>query len=187
MKKYTENLYKIMFEFNFDETADNLSLRESFVTLIAAALFLFFSKHTSSTEIGTEFFFLAKMVMSLFGVLFVWFVSALFFDFVAKIFLKKSNLSTLLVLSGYSLLPYLLIAPFELMKKFSDIGYFFGTKLEILLFFWVIIIYAHALAKTYNLEKTSSYMFVFLPLISLFFAFIWLIGSAFNLGYIYSV
>ncbi|MGN0014121.1 MAG: YIP1 family protein [Candidatus Gastranaerophilaceae bacterium] len=185
MKKYTENLYKIMFEFNFDGIEDDLSLRKSIITLTVSSLFLFMAKHTSG--FSSEFFFLAEMIMSVFGVLFVWFITGVFFSFVALIFDKSKKLKKLLVLSGYSLLPYLLMAPFELMKKFSDIGYFWGTKFEILLFFWVIIIYAHSLAKTYNLEKTSSYMFVFLPLISLFFAFIWLIGSIFNLGYIYSV
>lgn len=187
MKKYTENLYKIMFEFNFDGIAETLSLRDSVITLIVSSLFLFMAKHTFNTGSESEFFFAASIIMTIFGILFVWFAAGVFFNFVASIFDKGQKLKPLLVLSGYSLLPYILIAPFELMKKFSDIGYFWGTKLEILLFFWVIIIYAHSLAKTYNLEKTLSYMFVFLPLVSLFFAFIWLIGSIFNLGYIYSV
>lgn len=79
------------------------------------------------------------------------------------------------------------MAPFEILKNSSKIGYFLGTKLEILLLVWVIILYTKSLANTYNLSKSSSIMLVFIPTIAIGFAFIWLIGTCFNIGYIYTV
>lgn len=187
MKNYAEILYKILFEFDFEGVREATTMPVAVATLMWTSLFLFFAKNSLKTGFGAEARFIFSMFFYLFGILLVWFLTAIFFEFIAKIFSKAGKVRTLLTLSSYSLLPYIFIAPFELIKKFSSVGYFLGTKLEILLFFWVIFIYAKALEKTYALEKASSYMLVFLPLISLFFAFIWLIGSAFNLGYIYSV
>lgn len=187
MNKYTEYLYKILFEFDFEGVKEYTTMPVSVLTLIWTSLFLFVAKTSFSSGFSADFKFIFSILLYIIGILLVWFFSAIFFEIIAKIFNKAGKIRTLLELSGYSLLPYIFIAPFELLKKSSDIGYFLGTKIELLLFLWVMCIYATILRKTYDLEKTSSYLLVFLPVISIFFIIMWLIGTGFNLSYIYSV
>ena len=187
MNKYIENLYKVLFENNFDDVKENTTILTAIGTICWTSLFLFFSKYHFSHGAFADLKLISSLILYLFSIYFFWFITALFFEFIAKVFGKAGNIRQLLMLSSYSLLPYIFMAPLEMMKKFSSTGYFWGTKFELLLFLWVIIIYASSLAKTYDLKKSSSYLLVFLPLVSFLFAFIWLIGSFFNLGYIYSV
>lgn len=189
MKKYFENLYKVLFEpeIAFDNLKEDTLMSVAVFTVIWTNSFLFFVKHTASTGLGGEFAYLFKLIFTVSCVLLFWFITALFFEFTAKAFGKSGKIRTLLTLSAYSFLPYIFMAPFELIKNFSQTGYFWGTKFEIILFLWVIFIYSLALKKTYDLKKSSSFVLIFLPFIAFGFAFMWLIGSAFNLGYIYSV
>lgn len=187
MNTYFERLFKILFEFDFSDVNPNSPIYMAMLTLIWTSLFLYISNHNLPKDIGEDFLYLGGIGIYLIGILFVWAISAMFFDFIGKIFGTGGKVRYLLNYSAYTLLPYIFIAPFEILKNSSKIGYFFGTKLELLLFFWVIVLYAKTLEKTYNLTKTSSFMFVFLPAIAIGFALIWLIGTCFNIGYIYTV
>ncbi len=187
MKNYIENLYKILFEFDFDGVKDATTMPIAVGTLTWTSLFLFLTKNAIHGKGLAELKFFFLLIFFVSGTLLVWLFSAIFFELLAKIFSQSGKIRTLLTLTSYSLLPYIFFPCFELMKKFSDAGYFFGTKLQFLLFLWVIIIYAKALAKTYDLKKSSSILLVFIPLISYIFLAMWLIGTMFNVSYIYSV
>lgn len=187
MKDYISNLYKVLFEFDFSGIKDSTTMPRAVLTILWTSLFLFVVKNINLGGFWGDFKFLSGMIFYLIGMYFVWFFTAIFFEFVMKIFGKAGKIRTLLTLSSYCLLPYIFIAPFELMKKFSDLGYFFGTKFELLLFFWVILLYARSLKETYDIENSSSYMLVFLPFVTFVFSLMWVIGSIFNLGYIYNV
>lgn len=187
MNKYCEKLYKILFEFDFSDVQSDSPIYKSMLTLIWTSLFLYIPNHNLPNDIGKEILYIGGIGIYLIGILFVWAISAMFFDFIARIFGKDGKIRYLLNYSAYTLLPYIFIAPFEMLKNSSKIGYFFGTKFELLLFFWVIVLYAKTLEKTYNLTKSSSFMLVFLPTIAIGFAVVWLIGTCFNIGYIYTV
>ena len=189
MNKYFENLYKVLFEPNtaFDNLKEDTPMSVAVMTVIWTNVFLYVAKHFVSGGFGSEFMYFVKLIFTVLFVLLFWFMTALFFEFTAKAYGKSGQLRTLLTLSAYSFLPYIFIAPCELFKKFSQTGYFWGTKIEILLFVWVIFLYALSLKKTYDLKKSSHFVLIFLPLASFVFSLMWLIGSAFNLGYIYSV
>ncbi len=188
MSKYGEQIYRVLFENDFREIKTGTRMHQAMGTLLWTSLFLFISKISAiKNTFSTDIWFTIFLLEYIGGIFIVWLLTALFFEYVMKILSKGGKLYTLLKLSAYTLLPYIFIAPFELLKKSSKMGYFWGTKLEILLFLWVIILYAKVLEDTYNLEKASSYMLIFLPVITLIFIFIWIIGSIFNLGYIYSV
>lgn len=187
MQKYIEDLYKVLFENNFDDVFENTTVLKAVGTILWSCLFLFVAKFNFHNGGNTSLLFMTSMFGYLFSIYFFWIISAVFFEFIAKIFGKAGNIRKLLMLSSYCLLPYIFFAPFEMMKKFSDAGYFLGTKFELLLFLWVIVLYAKALAKTYDLQNTSSVMLVFVPSVAFGFGIIWLIGTIFNLGYIYSV
>ena len=189
MNKYLENLYKVLFEpfTAFETLKEDTPMSVAICTVIWTNLFPFFTRNYVTSGFGGEFLFFTKLIFSLIGILLFWFITAVFFEFVSKAFGKSGEIRTLLTLSSYAFLPYVFLPCFELMKKFSKTGYFWGTKFEILLFLWVIFLYAHALRKTYDLKISSSFVLIFLPLVAFGFAVMWLIGSAFNLGYIYYV
>ena len=187
MEKYVENLYKVLFEFDFSDISKESPIYQGMLTLIWTSLFLYVPNHALPSGLSEDFLYIGGIGIYLIGILFVWVISAIFFDYIAKIFGNGGKIRSLLNLSSYSLLPYIFMAPFEILKNSSKIGYFFGTKLQILLLVWVIILYAKSLANTYNLSKSSSIMLVFIPTIAIGFAFIWLIGTFFNIGYIYTV
>lgn len=187
MEKYCENLYKILFEFDFSENSEDTPIYKPMLTLIWTSLFMYLPSRNLPNGLGEDVMFLGGIGIYLIGILFVWISSSLFFDFIARIFNKGGKIRPLLINSAYTLLPYIFVAPFEMLKKSSQIGYFLGTKFEILLLLWVIILYAKTLANTYNLTKTSSFVLVLLPSIAIGFSVIWLIGTCFNLSYIYTV
>jgi len=189
MNKYIENLYKVLFEpaTAFETLKDDTTMAVAVFTVLWTNIFPYFPKHSLGSGFGGEFIYVIKLIFTLFCILLFWFVTALFFEFAAKAFGKSGEIRTLLKLSSYSFLPYIFLPSFELIKKFSQTGYFWGTKLEILLFLWVIFIYSQALRKTYDLKISSSFILIFLPFVAFGFAIMWLIGSAFNLGYIYYV
>lgn len=187
MEKYGENLYKILFEFDFSDISEDSPIYRGMLTLIWTSLFLYLPNHTLPNGLSEDLIYIGGIGVYLIGILFVWVMSAIFFDFIAKVFAKGGRVKNLLNLTAYTLLPYIFMPTFEILKNSSKIGYFLGTKLEILLLVWVIILYTKSLANTYNLSKSSSIMLVFIPSIAIGFAFIWLIGTFFNIGYIYTV
>jgi len=189
MNNYFENLYKVLFEPQtaFETLKNDTPMSVAVFTIIWTNIFPFLTRNSLSSGFGGEFLFFTKLIFSMISILLFWFISALFFEFAAKAFGKSGEIRTLLTLSSFSFLPYVFLPCFELMKKFSKTGYFWGTKFEILLFLWVIFLYSQALRKTYDLKFSSSFILIFLPLTAFGFAVMWLIGSAFNLGYIYYV
>ena len=189
MNKYIGNLYKVLFEPHtaFETLKNDTTMLIAIITILWTNIFPFLPKHSFGAGFGGVIIYFSKLIFTLVCVLIFWFAAAVFFEFTAKAFGKSGEIRTLLTLSSFSFLPYIFLPSLELIKKFSQTGYFWGTKLELLLFFWVIYLYSLALRKTYDLKKSSSFFLIFLPLAAVCFAFIWVIGSVFNLGYIYNV
>ncbi len=183
MKEYFEKLYKVLFEINFSEITADEPIYKSLLTLILSSLFLCIPNN----ELNANCLYITNIYTYVINTIIIWIFSAIFFDMVAKIFNRGGKIKELLNKTGYTLLPLMFIAPFNLVKTSSELGYFFGTKMEILLLVWVIVLYAKVIEKTYDLTKTSSYLLIFLPTIAIGFAIIWLIGTFTNIGYIYTV
>lgn len=183
MKDYFEKLYKILFEFDFSEISVGEPVYKSLFTLIWTSLFLYIPTNV----LNVDYLYISNLCSYLIKTILLWVFSAIFFDTVARIFNKGGKIKELLNLTAYTFLPLIFIAPFNLIKTSTEIGYFLGTKLEILLLVWIMVLYAKVLEKTYTLTKTSSYLLIFLPTIAIGFAIIWLIGTFTNIGYIYTV
>ena len=189
MKKYFENLYNILFAPNeaFENIEETTTMPVAVLTLVLTNTVMFLLKSTPADGFLGGIFYFFGYVGFIFGTMFTWFLTAIFFEIIAKIFSKSGKLRILLKRTSYVCLPVIFFAPFELLKQSSDTGYFFGTKFEILLYFWMIFLYAKSLEKTYDLKFSSSLLLIFLPLIAFIFFVIRLMGSFFDMGYIYSV
>ncbi len=185
---FFENIYSVIFspkEF-FAREDIQISTRLAIFTISFIAMI-------SQIEIGIfngqikSFFFIFSIFGAIFGAIIMWFLTALFFEYIAKIFEKGNQLQKLLFFTAFAPIPYIFFAPLNLVKQVGTIGYFLGTTLEFLLYFWIIYLYASALRNTYKISLSRSFMLIFLPFIASFFALYWLVGFIQKMWYIFSI
>ena len=98
MKNYIENLYKILFEFDFDGVKDATTMPIAVGTLTWTSLFLFLTKNAIHGKGLAELKFFFLLIFFVVGTLIVWLFSAIFFELLAKIFSQSGKIRTLLTL-----------------------------------------------------------------------------------------
>lgn len=185
---FFENIYSVIFSPKafFERENIQISTRLAVCTVIFIATISKLAMGILYGEIRNILF-----IFSIFGTiistLIIWFLTALFFEYIAKIFDKGGQLEKLLFFTAFVPVPYILFAPLNLLKNSGDIGYILGVNLEFLLYLWIICLYAFSLRATYNLTLSRSFMLIFLPFIASFFAISWIIGFAQKMWYIFSI
>lgn len=185
---FFENIYSVIFSPKafFERENIQISTRLAVCTVIFIATISKLAMGILYGEIRNIVF-----IFSIFGTiistLIIWFLTALFFEYIAKIFDKGGQLEKLLFFTAFVPVPYILFAPLNLLKNSGDIGYILGVNLEFLLYLWIICLYAFSLRATYNLTLSRSFMLIFLPFIASFFAISWIIGFAQKMWYIFSI
>ena len=185
---FFENIYSVIFSPKafFERENIQISTRLAVCTVIFIATISNLAMGVLYGEIRNIVF-----IFSIFGTiistLIIWFLTALFFEYIAKIFDKGGQLEKLLFFTAFVPVPYILFAPLNLLKNSGDIGYILGVNLEFLLYLWIICLYAFSLRATYNLTLSRSFMLIFLPFIASFFAISWIIGFAQKMWYIFSI
>ena len=187
-ENFFENIYQVIFtpkEF-FEKEEQTISIRLALCTIISITIFTQISKAILNSEL-TNWFFIFSLIGSIIGSILIWFLSGLFFEFIAKIFNQEGKLQQILCLFAYAQVPIIFFAPLNLMKKIGDLGYLLSTNAEVLLYFWIIALYALSLKNTYKLTYARAFMLIFLPFISTFLALYWLGCFLFNIGYIFSI
>ena len=117
----------------------------------------------------------------------MWFLTALFFEYIAKIFGNENKFQKMLYYSAFAPIPYIFFAPLNLVKEIGGIGYVIASDIEFLLYFWIIILYVYALSAAYKISFARSFMLIFLPFLSLIFGFYWIICFFIKMRYIFSV
>lgn len=187
-ENFFENIYQVIFEpKNFFEKEDRIiSIRLALSTIIFITIFAQLSKAILNSEI-TNWFFIFSLIGSIIGTILIWFLSALFFEYIAKIFNNDGKIQQLLCLFAYAQVPIIFFAPLNIIKNIGNFGYILSTNIEVILYFWIIILYALALKNTYKLTYARAFMLIFLPFISSFFALYWLICFFSKIGYIFSI
>ncbi len=189
MKEYLEKVYNFIFEPNhtFSTLKDHPRVSQGLFTLVWVNILMYSLKYVFTGDplnVVWYFFTLLKYIIT---VVIAWFVLGLFFEYIAKIFARSGKLKTLLFLTSFSVLPWVFLAPLELLKQAADIGYFFAVLFEIIIYFWTIFLYCKSLEITYDLRFSRAVMLIFLPFIASFFAFAWSIGFISKLIYIFNV
>lgn len=185
---FFENIYSVIFspkEF-FEREDITTSTRLALCTIAFVAAISKIAIGIFNGEIK-NFFFIFSIIGAVIGTIIIWFLTALFFEYIAKIFDRGGNLEKLLYFTAFVPIPYIFFAPLNLVKQVGSIGYFFSTTLEFLLYFWIIFLYASALRNTYKISLSRSFMLIFLPFIASFFACYWLVGFFQKMWYIFSI
>ena len=189
MRKYLDNIYNLIFDVDcaFEELKNQPKISQGLFTLIWVNIFLYTLKYIFSGNLLEVIGYLFFLICYVFSVVFSWFLLGLFFEYIAKIFDRSGNLKKILFLSSFAVLPWIFLAPLELLKKSGDLGYFFGVLLELIIYFWAIFLYCKAIQYSYDLKLSRCFMLILLPFIATFFAFSWGIGFFTKLGYIFTV
>lgn len=185
---YFENLYSVIFSPKafFEKNDHTISIRVAIANILLISSIAFITKSIFETNILHKLFFV-KLFFILLGCIITWFLTGLFFEYIAKIFNKGKKLNNILFLTSYAPLPYIFFAPLNLLKDFGTIGYFLGSYAEFFIYLWIICLYAFSLKAAYNLTIARAFMLIFLPFISIFFAIYWTICFCSKLWYIFSI
>ena len=185
---FFENIYSVIFSPKaFFEREDlTISIRLAIATLV---LITVISKIASGIFDGsiTSVTFILSILWSIISTIFLWFITALFFEYVAKIFDKGGNLSRILFYTAFAPIPYIFFAPLNLLKNFDTFGYLLATNAEFLLYLWIIFLYILAIRAVYKISLSRSFMLVFLPFVASFFAIYWIICFCSKIWYIFSI
>lgn len=186
--EFFENIYKVIFnpkEF-FGQKDMTVSVRLALATIILIAVINKFSFGIFDGSV-LKISFIFSLIWGVISVVILWFLTALFFEYIAKIFNRDGNLEKLLFLTAFAPVPYMFFAPLNLIKHIGEIGYIIATLIEVLLYFWIIFLYALALRAVYNITISRAFMLIFIPFLSLFFAIYWLVCFISKIWYIFSI
>lgn len=185
---FFENIYSVIFSPKafFEREDMQISTRLAICTVVFVATI---SKITIGIFNGDirNFLFIISLLGTVLSTIIIWFLTALFFEYIAKIFDRGGKIEKLLFLTAFVPIPYIFFAPLNLLKQTGDLGYLLSVNIELLLYLWIICLYAFSLKATYNLTLSRAFMLIFLPFISSFFAINWLIGFIQKIWYIFSI
>ena len=188
LDKYFENIYSVIFSpkafFEREDLTISTRLAVTTVTLVAAISKISISIFDGSI---TNPLFNLTLIYSIVTAIFLWFVTALFFEYTAKIFEKDGSLKKILFYTSFAPVPYIFFAPLNLLKSVGTFGYLFGAYAEFFLYLWIIFLYVLAIKSVYKITLARSFMLIFLPFIAGFFAINWMIGFFSKIWYIFSI
>ncbi len=185
---FFENIYSVIFSPKafFEREDVTVSIRLAVVTVVFIALI---NKLTLGIFDGSilSLMFIFSLFYSIISTVFIWFLTALFFEYIARIFDRGKKLEKILFLTAFVPVPYIFFAPLNLIKQIGEIGYIFATIIECVLYFWIIFLYALALRAVYNITISRAFMLIFLPFVASFFAINWMVCFVSKLWYIFSI
>ncbi len=185
---FFENIYSVIFspkEF-FERKDIEISVREAIGVVVLVSTVYKLSLGIANKSI-IEPFFIFSLIFGVLGSVIMWFLTALFFEYIAKIFDKGNKLKEILFFGSFATVPYIFFIPSNLLKNAGEVGYVIAIIIELFLYSLIILYYAYALKAVYNLTLSRSFMLILLPFISSVFASNWLISFILKMRYIFSL
>ena len=188
-KEYFENIYDVIFNpIEFFERKDiTVSIRQAVGTVIWVSIFNIIGNAIASGAIMNDIYTVFLLISKIILILIAWTLTGLFLEYIAKIFSKECGLNNILFNTSFAMIPYIFFAPLNVLKQSGELGYTIGVIAEMFLYIWIIILYTHAIKKSYNISIARSFMLILLPFIGTFFAISWAIGFITKMIYINSI
>lgn len=183
-----ENIYNIIFspEEFFKKSEIKTSVRlAGFIVFFVA----FIAKFTQDVFKGNTdgAFYLFKPVLFGLLALLTWCLTALFFEYVAKIFDRDGKFRNILYFTAFAAVPYIFFPPLDILKSSCDFGFFIGSVLQFIVYARIIYLYAFSIKTAYEITFSKAFMLLFVPFVSLFFFIYWSICIFNKMGYILSL
>ena len=186
--EFFENIYSVIFSPKafYENKEVKISIRVALGTILFVALI---NKMAAGVLDGSiaMITFLSSLVWHLIFISAIWFLTALFFEYTAKIFFKEGNFPKILFYTAFAPVPYIFFAPLNLIKQAGDFGYIVASLSEFAIFVWIVALYAYSIKTAYNISLSRAFMLIFLPFVSVFFFIYWSICFFIKMGYIFSV
>lgn len=185
---YFENIYSVIFSPKafFEREDMQISVRLAFVTVVFISLINRTAISIADGSINNLKFYASTLFFTI-GTLILWLITALFFEYIAKIFNQDGHLSQLLFLTSFAFVPYILFAPLNLLKQADGVFALIATVGELLIYLYIIWLYVLSLKSTYNISYARALMMIFIPFISTFFSVYWVVCFCHRLWYIFSI
>ena len=187
-EEFFQNVYKVMFSpkdfFENENMIVSVRLAVCVIFAMTAINKLAFAIADNSIN-GWTFIF--SLIWSVIFSVLMWFIIALFFEYMAKIFDKGGQLPKLLYLSAFASIPTLFFAPLNLLKQIGELGYILSVVFGCFLYCWIVILYAYAVKNTYRITLARAFMLIFLPMISSILAIYQIVGFYHKMWYIFSI
>lgn len=186
------NIFDKIYEIFFTPTAFFKTVKEACDTKFSIVVFLLLNTflYTLSYKFMLTPWNLVWYFVSLFfvlvGGLLVLVILTGFFEMVAYVFSQAGHFRKLFCMLVFCSLPWIFLAPLELLKGWGDVGYFLGVIFEIGLYIWTVFLVFKAVSITYNLSFSRGLVLIFLPIITSTFLVFWLIGFVLKIGYIFT-
>ncbi len=187
-EEFFQNVYNVMFSPKdfFENENVNSSLRLAIGVIAAMTVVNKFAFALAGNSINGWSFIFSLIWGVIFSVI-MWFIIALFFEYMAKIFDRGGHIVKLLYLSAFAAIPSLFFAPLNLLKQIGEFGYVLSVISGCLLYLWIFILYAYAVKNTYKITLARAFMLIFLPIISSILAIYQIAGFYHKMWYIFSI
>ena len=183
-----DNIYKVIVspDKGFEKIKGEDSLSFALVIIVFLTIFMHILRFEHSGSISNFGACLFTMQFSVIFGIFIWFITGLFFELLAKPFDKSGNLKTYLSLSAYALVPSIFFAPASAIKALGSAGYFLGVIGELSIYVWVVYLSLKAIRIAYNLKFSRVFFLIAVPFVSWIMLIIWMIGFFADMNYIFN-
>lgn len=185
LSDFLVNIYGMLFEpkKTIERLSENPPVVQSVVLVLLMAVFLnvvFFGVHDNA------FTFLLLSVWLSITAIVSWIVVAAFYELVASIFVSQSHYKAILTLFAFCTLPWIFIAPLELLKSAGVLGSLLGIYLELAIWVWSGVLMFLSIKKVYELKSLRAFVFLMLPFIAGFISFNLFLSFVVNIIKIFS-
>ncbi len=189
MNNIAANVYNVILhpKETFEELKANPDISSAIIIMSFVTFFIYTLNYDFYPEGFSIFAYLFSSLFVVINGLIWWLLLGVFFEMAAKIFDKSGHLQTYLCISAYAVLPLIFLAPLNLLKYSGGLGYFFSVIFELLLYFWVIYLFAKTLQIAYDLTFSRVIMLIFLPFAGSVVALHWAMGIISKIVYMFKI
>jgi len=171
MNDFMQLIYGVLFcptkTFRAFEEASGLKLPILVICIVSLFIYAW-----EKTYLGFNFF---DLFLTMCTLLFSWLLFAFFVDLLAKIFRCESFYKKLLSATAYSFLPWIFLAPINLLKNSCDIFQGLGEILLLVVWIWTIALQVIAISEIYKIKKTYSILIFLLPFLGFIIYIAWVV------------
>lgn len=116
-----------------------------------------------------------------------WVLFASILDTLFSISSKISKFDILLTLTGFSLLPWLLMGPIGLFKTVGIVGILISITISVIIWIWATILFIFAVSITYELSIGKVLLLIIMPFLGFLITLSWFAGFISNIVSILTV
>lgn len=183
MEEFLQNIYGLITApvITLKKLKQNNPLAQGFIIVTAISMLTPIFNNMLNNDNFFTGSILALSIFSLAVGIISWIAFAGFMELFAYVFNQNGNFKTMLTLSAFSLIPWILLGPAFLLKQAGPIFEGIGILISFFIFIWALILFFVAVAISYNLTATRCIIFALMPFIASIIHLYWFIYFIQNL------